>query len=467
MTQSIRLGILTCIALINLGEAATAQLNVVNAGIGTASTPADAEVRLVLKERFQHYNDTASSPHDHYDAAINSPKSARFHLAGQRQKLYINSLEGCQTVVYDAATMTRLKVIAHHFTEKDSSLFRGMATVFGYPFKQKLKNYNVFDGKPVESCLSHNGKYLWVPYYRRDYDANAVSPSAVAVIDTEQDSIVRVMPTGALPKMVAASPDNKYLAVTHWGDNTIGLMNIESDSVGGFWYDTLFVVDKRLPLEFGKKKVNRDAECGFCLRGTVFTPDSKYLLVGRMGGGGIAVFDVAKKKYLGTAFGTLNNVRHLVIKNGDLFISTNSSGRVQKIALQTLLDKKLAADTAGITLTEWKNVTVGTGARTIETTSDGAYIIAAINNESKLVVVRSSDLKVVAAIAADSFPVGLSISSDDRYIAVTAQGRHQGGDDDGGNSVMIFEATYPLRTAVAPAAQTSTDSTRTATPAPR
>ena len=70
--------------------------------------------------------------------------------------------------------------------------------------------------------MSHNGRYLWVPYYRRDYDHGATSPSAVSIIDTTTDKIVRVLPTGPIPKYVAISPD-KWAAIAHWGDNTLGV----------------------------------------------------------------------------------------------------------------------------------------------------------------------------------------------------------------------------------------------------
>jgi len=50
-----------------------------------------------------------------------------------------------------------------------------------------------------------------VTYYRRSYDANAIDPSAVCIIDTDSDSIVRVIPTGPLPKMITCSPNNKHI----------------------------------------------------------------------------------------------------------------------------------------------------------------------------------------------------------------------------------------------------------------
>ena len=51
------------------------------------------------------------------------------------------------------------------------------------------------------------------------------TPGAVAVIDTTRDEIVRVMATGPISKYVKASPDGHWLAISHWGDNTIGLID--------------------------------------------------------------------------------------------------------------------------------------------------------------------------------------------------------------------------------------------------
>jgi len=109
-------------------------------------------------------------------------------------------------------------------------MFQNETTVFGYPyFHGKSGQYNHFFGKPVEMAVSHNGKYLWVPYYRRSFDLNASSPSAMAIIDMQTDKVVRVMPTGPLPKYVAISPDSRQAVVTHWGDNTVGALDISAE----------------------------------------------------------------------------------------------------------------------------------------------------------------------------------------------------------------------------------------------
>ena len=65
---------------------------------------------------------------------------------------------------------------------------------------------------------------------------------------------------------------------------------------------------------------DRDTNCGFCLRGTVFTPDNKYILVARMGGGGIAVINKQTNSYIGTIRNVPLTPRHLVQDGNTLYI---------------------------------------------------------------------------------------------------------------------------------------------------
>lgn len=401
------------------------------------SSDTTGEVVMALAHRFQSYNWTPKHKFDNYDTSINSPKSVKYSKDGT--KFYVQSLEGYTTSIYDSKSKSLIKTLIHEFTVANDSLFKdGETTIYNYPYKQNRKQKNVFLGKPVESCFSHGGKYLWVTYYRRDFDPIAQSPSAVAIIDTESDSIVRVMPTGPLPKMIACSPDNKRIAITHWGDNTVAIVDIDSDDPFDFNFVKHSVVDYKMSTEFSSSHVNRDASCGFCLRGTAYTPDGQFLLVGRMGGGGIAIFDAVNYDYLGTVFGMMSNVRHLVVKDDYLYISCNRPGYVQRCNWRELVKTRLDSQEKKVNYSAFENVYVGTGARTIVLTSDGKYLYAAANSVSKIVAVRTSDMKVVAKIPADSYPVGMAISSDDSELIVTSQGKS----NRGGNSVMVFSLTY-------------------------
>jgi len=391
------------------------------------------ELAKVIQSKVQHPKQATSV----YEPAVNSPKSATYTKNGS--KFYINSLEGYTTIVFDSKTLKKLKEIKHDFNASNQQLFKDKeSTVFDYKFKQNRKEYNHFLGKPVESCLSHDGKYLWVTYYRRDWDPKAESPSAVAIIDTKTDEIVRVMPSGPLPKMIASSADHKYIAITHWGDNTVGLIDISSNNPMDFKYINHIVVDNRLAMNFSAG-TNRDSDCGNCLRGTVFTPDNEKILVAKMGGNGIAVIDVASKEMLGTITGSYLNLRHIVINNDDLYLSSNKFGKVQKAnlheVLQTPFDENKTAP-----YKQWETASPGLGVRTIDVTNDGKYIFACVNNESKIAVIDASNMQKIDEIAVASFPVGMALSPDNNQLVVTSQGKS--GSPGSGNTVTVYNVNY-------------------------
>jgi len=429
--QIMKYTILT-LSFIVLGYLLFAQdLEVQRVLIGTNSMPETSEVRLKLIARIQSYNSYVKNNNDIYDRSIGSPKSAI--ILEEKNKFYINNLENKATTIYDLNNFSMLKNIKHKFTKENSFLFKD-TSLFDYKFHTRNDQFNIFQGKPVEGCFSHNKKYLWVTYYRRTYDMNAVDPSALAIIDTDKDEIVRVMPTGPLPKMIACSPDNRYIAVTHWGNNTIGIIDISSNDVSSFKYIKLFEVGKQLSLTLDNTtKIDRDQDCGYCLRGTVFSPDSKYLLVARMGGGGIAVFDMIGMKYIRSVFGMQTNIRHLAVLDDQLYISTNITGYVQITNIYDLIDSAINSKS---NYTNWKSKYVGKGVRTIAVSGDGKYIFAAVNNESRVSVIRATDMNIISTINVDSFPVGMDIANENSKLIVTSQGKISCG---GGQSVMIFE----------------------------
>ena len=414
------------------GSAQSSTPRAIHPPIGTASKGEAVSMTIVNK----HIN-YSGCPADNRDPYINSPKSANIHPDGT--KYYVNSLEGCATVVYDMKTHKRLKVINYRFEdEKDAALWSKPSEF--YPFTHYTEHLNTFMGKPVESTFSHGGRYLWIPFYRRTYDLNAQDPSAVAVIDTRTDEIVRLMETGPLPKMVACSHDGRHVAITHWGNNTVGLVNVASLDPNEWFHEKLLVVDYVLPLDFSLTvPVDRDNKSGYCLRGTVFTPDDKYLLVGCMGGnGGIAVIDMTTEKYLGRVMGMMANVRHLVIREGYLYLSVNKAGYVQRIPLDKFMKAAKSITGKTVTVSGWENCKVGDGARTIELSPSGRYVFAACNLASRLYVVDTRTMKVADTISVDSYPVGLDISNDGRFVIVTSQGRG----NQGGNAVNIYEVKY-------------------------
>lgn len=406
------------------------------------SVPKDAPVQISFVGRWQAYNPSPSSPLDHFDRDIDSPKSASFSPDGAR--VYVNSLEGSKTVVFDSIGLRKLGTIEHRFTGSEA-LFDAKP-----PFDYSLppvKNRNSFQGKPVESVSSHGGRYLWIPYYRRSYDAHSSMISAMAVVDSESLTIKRVLSTGPIAKYVQVSPDGHYLAASHWGDNTVGLFDIRSTDPKDFAGIAKLVVDRALT----KREMvgDRDKNCGFCLRGLAFSKDSRFLFVGRMRKGGIAIFDLlAKPVYLGTLYGLHAGPRDLQIDaSGEyLYSGSNSSGFINKVRVAWILEQFKGKPPGSAIVVEEETspvskVFAGTGVRSIKLTPDGRYLFAAVNKASELQVFRTDEMKRVAEIPVDSFPVGLALSPDGKQAWVTSQGR----DHRGGNSVGVYEIRYPLQ----------------------
>ena len=368
----------------------------------------------------QHYSGSSEG----WDTDINSPKSAAVHPDGS--KYYVNSLEGCATVVYRTSDNAKLKVIRHTFGPGQAGLWAEPSGL--YPFQcRRDAGVNNFSGKPVEMVFTHGGRYLWISYYRRDWDGNAQDPSAVCVVDTATDEIVRLMETGPLPKMLAASPDGRYLAVTHWGANTVGLVDIASPDPKDWRHLAEVAVGERLNLCFRGGHVNRDRYCGSCLRGTVFTPDSSWLLVGRMSGSGIAAINVEERAFRGILGGGVSNIRHLAIHGDMLYASVNVAGYVLRIPLATVLGACAKLEGGSVSLSGWERVKTGAGTRTIVLSPDGKFVFAACNSACTVDVLSTQPFRRLGSVPANRYPVGLGISPDGSRLYVTSQGKQGSG----------------------------------------
>ncbi len=413
--------ILLTFALAFAGLVAAAQ-DISHPALGT-SVKSPGGLTLTLVDRRQNYNYSETTT---LCKSIISPKSINIHP--NNGKFYVNSLEGASTVVFNAKTNEQIAKISHTISDKHADLWAPQSGY--YPFNHYDTDLNTFRGRPVESAFSHNGRYLWVPYYRRSFDINAQDPSAVAIIDTHSDTIVRLMECGVLPKMIAVSPDNTHVAIADWGDNTIGYVHCPSADPKSWHHEKPFVVDRQLQWDLSlTETVNRDSNSGNALRGTTFTPDGQYLLVGCMGGmGGIAVIDTKNNgTYLGKLYGMMPNVRHIIFSGNYLYMSVNKAGYVQRIAKSKLLKAIAAlktADNKSYTISSgWESAKVGAGARTIVASPKGRFIFAACNYDSTLDVVDTKTMKRVLSLPIDSYPVGLDISADGKTIYVTSQGR--------------------------------------------
>lgn len=435
--KSLRQIISTIFLAISLTVLSAEEPPVVHSAVGDVASSKPQVLRITNIGKRQQYSSNEAST---FDRDIFSPKSATFSPDGRR--FYVNSLEGCKTVVYDTDSLHKCATVTYSFTAGDSirtAPLSGYYPFTHYPGGQKRS----YMGKPVESSWSHKGRYLWVPFYRRTFDINAQDPSAIAVVDAVTDSVIRIFETGPLPKMVATSNNGNLIAITHWGDNTVGFIDITGNEPAKWHHLSPVTIGYKLKLNYpvSGTHVNRDSNSGYLLRGTVFTPDDRYLLVSGMAGP-LQVIDVSEGKHIGS-INSLYGLRHIVIADGYLYGTHNTSGRIYKANLDSIvsaidqakLDNKKTITPGG----DIKNVKVGGGARTLAASPDGKLLFVACNSASAVYVVNAQTMEVVDNIRCDSYPVGLALSPDGRYMAVTSQGRS----GRGGNALNIFRIERP------------------------
>ena len=364
------------------------------------------------------------------NSKIYSPKSVIFSTDGK--KFYVNALEGKSTLVFDSETLEMIKVIPHNFTIETANLFlNNENTLFDYEYNNcySTGEQNIFSGKPVESTLTQDGKYLWVTYYRRNCDPNSSSPSAIAIIDTETDEIVRVMPTGPIPKTVTNSGDNKFVAITHWGDNTLGILDISSNDPATFTYKAHLTVGKRLAIKNISK--NRDRRCGLCLRATAFTKDGLYLFVAGMASNRLTVFETQNWEEIGSVRLPVANPRHMVLSHDGerLYVSFNIPGKIAAISVQEILDNAPEHKPCSGEI-----LRVGQGVRTIAISNDDQRLYVVCNRTSTLSCIDLKSWKIIDTIAVHPYAVGLAINPEETLAVVTSQGRNR----HGGNNVAVY-----------------------------
>lgn len=407
---------------------------IIHSHVGESITTKDHRLTLTITARHQQ---TEWNEKSTLDKDIQSPKSAIFLPDGS--KYYVQSLEGSKTVVYDASTNNKLKTIEHLSNYDRKYLWGPLSGLF--PFRKYMENTLKFRGKPVESTFSHNGRYLWITYYRRSFDLNGQEPSAIAIIDTRTDSIVRLMDSGPIPKMIVTSHNGKLIAVTHWGDNTVGLIDCSSSKPKDWHYVGLVTVLEKFKPDFSlTKPINRDKISGLKIRGTVFLPGDRYLLAGCMTGGyGIAVIDIPSQKFIGFIKGMHDSPRHLLISKNNLYLSINATGYIEKAPLEEIEKaiEQLQQNGGSITL-EWKECKIYPGARTIAASPDGNFIFASCSFSSKLIIIDSEKMAIIGEMPIDSYPVGLAISPDGKMLVTTSQGI----DKKGGNAVNVIKVEY-------------------------
>ncbi len=257
------------------------------------------------------------------------------------------------------------------------------------------------------------------------------------------------MPTGPLPKMIVPSPDGKTMAVIHWGDNTIGLIDISAAEPDKFTYKKLLADGKRLNVS--NIRGNRDAVCGHCLRGAAFSADSRYLFVGRMHNGGITVFDLETMERIGTYMHVAPTPRHIILSRDGtkLYLTSNSAGVVTELPV----DELLSAVKNGGRVQHGRSLSAGSKTRTLAQSPDGQKLFVACNVSTEVAVVDIASWKKIASAKTTPYTVGLAVSPRGDLVITTSQGRR----GRGGHAVDIYRISPPAGPALSSLSETENE----------
>jgi DNA-binding beta-propeller fold protein YncE len=316
-------------------------------------------------------------------------KSVLFNSNGSR--LYAMNLEGMSIYEFDQPT----RKVVKEFKFKPT---KGI----GWDY-EKDKPISSHQEKPVEACLSHNDKLLWVSLHNAEgivpirvdsIDANRNSAKnkqskKITVIypqTSEKDSFyVPLIKTGKTPKIISRTADSKYLLVSNWHSYNVSVL--ETDTT-----------------QYPYAKVISTIPVADIPRGIAVDDKNNRSFVAIMGGASIAVINNTvwmKESNMKVA----SNPRHIVMDtSGRIFVSYNKLGKIACIDANT-----------GNTL-----FTASTAAqpRTIMLSKNYKFLFATCYSSDSVEVFKINDagFSRVISLPCKGHPVGVDIFEDDNKL---------------------------------------------------
>ena len=251
------------------------------------------------------------------------------------------------------------------------------------PTKFGISGYSgIYRGAPVEGAYSPDGKYLYVTNYamygkgllKEGTDicrpSDNYDRSFLYRINTSTWAIDAIYKVGTVPKVVAVTPDNKYVLVSHWCSYDLYAISVET------------------------QKIVKIIKIGAYPRGITVSADSRFAYVAQMGGTVVHKIDLAtwKDELLNVG----SNPRALVLSpdNLTLYATLNKSGQV--IAYD-LASKKVL-----------RKVKTGEASRSLDISSDGTALFVVNFTSDTVSKVRASDFKILQTIKVCDQPIGVT-----------------------------------------------------------
>lgn len=310
-------------------------------------------------------------------------KSVLFNSNGSR--LYAMNLEGLSVYEFDSKSRNLIRTFRFKST-------RGKG--WDYELRKVIPS---LQEKPVEACLSHNDKILWVslhnaggvvPIYLDSFysnnipwiDTNGTKKIIVHnLVTARYDSVIMpLIHTGLTPKVIAKTANDKFLLVSNWHSQTVSVVGMEKEEspVGTFI--------KNIPV-------------AAIPRGIVVDDANQKTYIAIMGSSYISVLNNngwMKEKNIPVA----SNPRHIVMdKKGRLYVSFNILGQIACIdpsSGKTLFTANTAKQP-----------------RTIALSKDGKYLFVTCYASNKMEVYKIEDNQFTQLYSLPCFgkPVGADV----------------------------------------------------------
>jgi DNA-binding beta-propeller fold protein YncE len=279
--------------------------------------------------------------------------------------------------VYDARTLRLVKTIP------DAVRLARL----GYPQFDGLVR-----GAPVEAAFSPDGRYAYVSNYSMygpgfgPEGSDDCTPSSgydesfVYRVDMASVAVDRAYRVGAVPKVVAVTPDDKFVLVSNWCTWDLSVVSTR-----------LGRVVKRIPI-------------GPYPRGIAVAPKSGAAYVAVMGGGELVRVNL--RTWATSEIPVGAGPRAIVMHPSGryVFVSLNAEGRVAKVDLRT-----------GSVLAK---VATGSAPRSLALAEDGRSLYVVNYESGTITKLRTSDMAPVETISACVHPIGITYDRTTRRVWV-------------------------------------------------
>jgi|GEM_PF-217785 len=298
--------------------------------------------------------------------------------------LYAMNLESMSIKVFKRAEKTPFRTLKFKATKAQ-----------GFDYQEK-KWFSSFAEKPVEACLSHNDRYLWVSLHnaggvifwdlKKPQQATENKVVAAKITNHEMDTAYQVslpfIETGKTPKFIVTAPNNNYVFVSNWHDHNVSVIDTR-DTNPNNW------------------KVIKNLETKGVPRGMTLSLDGKSLFVAHMGNGFISVFDIPslelkQKKYVGAT------PRHLLADKNFLYVTLSSPEKIVKLSIDSLVQQKSTK-----TLDD---------PRTMSFTNDSSMIVTTCYADDQIQVFGKDSLNLLGSWESKGKPVGVDVFQQDSII---------------------------------------------------